>query len=88
VENAIRWHTTGRADMSLLEKILWLADYMEPSRTTPGLEEIRPLAYLDLDEALRRAMKNSLSYLEKRNSVPHPATREALAFLCRGEGNP
>ncbi len=88
VESAIRWHTTGRADMSLLEKILWLADYMEPSRTTPGLEEIRPLAYLDLDEALRRAMKNSLSYLEKRNSVPHPATREALAFLCRGEGNP
>ena len=88
VESAIRWHTTGRADMSLLEKILWLADYIEPNRTTPGLEEIRRLADRDLDEALRRAMKNSLSYLEKRGAVPHPATREALDFLCGGEVSP
>ena len=88
VEDAIRWHTTGRADMSLLEKILWLADYIEPNRTTPGVEEIRRLADSDLDEALRRAMKNSLSYLEKKGAVPHPATREALAFLCGGEVSP
>ena len=88
VESAIRWHTTGRADMSLLEKILWLADYIEPNRTTPGVEEIRRLADCDLDEALRRAMKNSLIYLEKRGAVPHPATREALAFLCGGEVSP
>lgn len=87
VESAIRWHTTGKADMSLLEKILWLADYIEPGRTTPGVEEIRRLAEIDLDDALRKALKNSLSYLEKRNAAPHPATREALAFLCRGEGS-
>ena len=88
VESAIRWHTTGRADMSLLEKIIWLADYIEPNRSLPGLEEIRTRAYRDLDEALRRAMRNNLSYLEKRGVVPHPATREALAFLSKGEVSP
>ena len=74
--------------MSLLEKILWLADYIEPNRSIPGLQEIRELAYLDLDEALRRAMRSNLSYLEKRGIEPHPATREALAFLSRGEVSP
>ena len=85
VEDAIRWHTTGRANMSLLEKIIWLADYIEPGRTTPGVEKIRRLAESDLDEALRRALKNSLRHLEEQSWTPHPATREALAFLCRGE---
>ena len=84
VEDAIRWHTTGRANMSLLEKIIWLADYIEPGRTTPGVEKIRRLAESDLDEALRRALKNSLRHLEEQSWTPHPATREALAFLCRG----
>lgn len=81
VENAVRWHTTGKADMSLLEKIIWLADYIEPNRTTPGVEEIRRLAESDLDEALRRALESSLHHLKKNSWAPHPATREALAFL-------
>ncbi len=81
VESAIRWHTTGRADMSLLEKIIWLADYIEPNRTTPGVEKVRRLAETDLDEALRRALKNSLHHLEEKGLAPHPATGEALAFL-------
>jgi nicotinate-nucleotide adenylyltransferase len=85
VENAVRWHTTGRADMSLLEKIIWLADYIEPNRVTPGVEEIRSLAESDLDEALRRALESSLRHLEENGWTPHPATREALDFLCRGE---
>ncbi|MBR3556582.1 MAG: nicotinate (nicotinamide) nucleotide adenylyltransferase [Oscillospiraceae bacterium] len=81
VESAIRWHTTGKADMSLLEKIIWLADYIEPNRTTPGVEEIRSLAESDLDEALRRALESSLRHLKENNRAPHPATREALDFL-------
>ncbi len=85
VESAIRWHTTGRADMSLLEKIIWLADYIEPNRTTPGVESVREAAYRDLNEAMRIALSNSLDYLEERSFVPHPATREALAFLQQGE---
>ena len=87
VENAIRWHTTGRADMSLLEKIIWLADYIEPNRTTPGVEDVREAAYRDLNEAMRMALENSLRYLETRGFVPHPATREALAFLQQGEAS-
>ncbi len=88
VENAVRWHTTGRADMSLLEKIIWLADYIEPNRVTPGVEEVRSLAERDLDEALRRALENSLHHLEENAWAPHPATREALAFLSGGEVDP
>jgi HD superfamily phosphohydrolase YqeK len=67
--------------MSLLEKIIWLADYIEPNRTTPGVEKVRRLAETDLDEALRRALKNSLRHLEEKGLAPHPATGEALAFL-------
>ena len=84
VESAIRWHTTGRADMSLLEKIIWLADYIEPNRRTPGVEEVREKAFDNLDDALTLALENSLRYLEEKGFAPHPATREALAFL-RGE---
>ncbi len=85
VESAIRWHTTGRADMSLLEKIVWLADYIEPNRSTPGVDAVRAAAYKNLDEALTLALEHSLEYLERKGFTPHPATREALAFLQRGE---
>ncbi len=84
VEEAIRWHTTGRAGMGLLEKVLWLADYIEPGRRTPGVEAVRALAYRDLDAALKLALEDSLRYLEQKGFAPHPATREALADL-RGE---
>ncbi len=84
VESAIRWHTTGRADMTLLEKVIWLADYIEPNRRTPGVEEVREEACRSLDGALAMALEHSLRYLEERGFAPHPATREALAFL-RGE---
>lgn len=49
---AIYWHTTGKADMTLLEKIIYLADYMEPNRRFDGVEELRKLCYEDLDRAL------------------------------------
>lgn len=81
VESAIRWHTTGRADMSLLEKIIWLADYIEPNRRTPGVDEVRMEAFRDLDKALEMALEHSLQYMEQMGFAPHPATREALAFL-------
>ena len=51
---AIRWHTSGRANMSTLEKIIYVADYMEPNRDFPGVKELRKLAYSDLDAALLR----------------------------------
>lgn len=81
VRDAIMWHTTGKADMTLLEKIIWLADYMEPTRKTEGLAEIRELAYSNLDAALCCAMENSIQYMERAGFHLHPATGEALAFL-------
>jgi len=85
VREAIRWHTTGKPDMSLLEKIIWLADYIEPTRSFQGLDELRQLAYQDLDQAVQSAMQANLLHLKDRGIMPHPATVEALAYLTRSK---
>ena len=85
VRDAIMWHTTGRREMTLLEKIIWLADYIEPNRTMDGVDKVRKKAEKDLDEALRTAMQASLDHVDKRGGKPHPATREALADLKKKE---
>lgn len=64
VLGAIRWHTTGRPDMTLLEKIVYVADYIEPQRDkAPNLGEIRKLAFIDLDRALLKILQDTLNYL-------------------------
>lgn len=64
--NAVSFHTTGRADMSRLEKIIYLADAIEPNRTYPGIEEIRELAYQNLDEACLVSIQHSIDYVNCR----------------------
>ena len=81
VRDAIRWHTTGKADMTLLEKIIYLADYIEPNRDFEGLEELRDLAYADIDAAMILGLKMSLADLAERGIVPHARSLEALAYL-------
>lgn len=62
--NAIKYHTTGRPDMSKLEKILYIADYIEPGRMhAANLKQIRKTAYEDLDRALFRILEDTLAYL-------------------------
>ena len=78
---AIRSHTTGKASMNTLEKIIYVADYMEPNRNFPGVEELRRLAYTDLDAALKLGLTMTLEMLKKQGSEISPASREALAFL-------
>lgn len=63
--NAITFHTTGRADMSNLEKIIFLADYIEPMRNFLGVEKARELAKKSLDEAMLYSLDNTLNYLIK-----------------------
>lgn len=64
--SAIRWHTTGKPGMNALEKILFIADYIEPGRRMlPGMEEIRREAFHDLDEAMYLILLNTLSYLKE-----------------------
>ncbi|MBR2122443.1 MAG: bis(5'-nucleosyl)-tetraphosphatase (symmetrical) YqeK [Lachnospiraceae bacterium] len=62
---AIRWHTTGKPDMTLLEKIIFVADYIEPGRTTPGVGPIRTLAFTDLDAAVTAILEHTLEYLKE-----------------------
>lgn len=81
VVQAIRYHTTGRADMTLLEKIIYVADYMEPNRDFPGVEKLRELAFSDLDKALHLGLTMTLEVLLKQGSEVSPESREALAWL-------
>ena len=80
IYQAIRWHTTGKPDMTTLEKIIYLADYIEPTRDFEGLEELRALAYEDLDRALALGLKMSLEDLRRRNVEAHRATVEAYLW--------
>jgi predicted HD superfamily hydrolase involved in NAD metabolism len=81
VLDAIRWHTTGRAGMSLLEKIVWLADYTEPGRQFPGVDAVRDLARRNLDQALLLALDQSIRFVLDRGWLLHPATVNARNSL-------
>ena len=83
VVSAIEHHTTGKADMSLLEKIIYVADYMEPNRDFPGVEKLRELAYKDMDAALKLGLEMTLEHLNRQGAEVSPESREALAWLNR-----
>ena len=77
VLSAIRWHTTGRRNMTPLEKVVYLADMIEPGRAAyPGLEELRTCAGEDLDEAVLLAAAQSAAYVSGRGKKLHPRTME------------
>ena len=81
VVQAIRHHTTGKADMSLLEKIIYVADYMEPNRDFPGVEELRRLAFSDIDAALKLGLEMTLEHLKHQGAEISPESRDALAWF-------
>ena len=83
VVDAIRSHTTGKADMTALEKIIYVADYMEPNRDFPGVEILRELAYTDLDKALQTGLEMTISMLRQNGQDISPESAEAIAFLQR-----
>ncbi len=76
---AIRLHTTGDADMTLLDKIVYLADMIEPSRNYDGVDTIRRAA--SLDEMMRLALSRSIWYIKEKGNPIHPATLRALNSL-------
>lgn len=73
---AIRLHTTGAAQMSLLDKIIYVADYIEPGRDIPGIEEARTIAQRNLDEAVAYETKHTLKHLIDINAPIYPKTIE------------
>ena len=83
VVSAIEHHTTGKADMNLLEKIIYVADYMEPNRNFPGVETLRELAYTDIDAALKLGLEMTLEHLKRQGAEVSPESRDALAWLNR-----
>lgn len=83
VVSAIESHTTGKANMNLLEKIVYIADYIEPNRTIPGVEELRHLAFTDMDAALKRGLEMTLEHLARQGAEVSPESQEALAWLNR-----
>ena len=85
VGSAIRSHTTGKADMNLLETIIYVADYMEPNRSFPGVEELRELAFSDLTAALKLGLEMTLEHLKEQGNEVSPESRDALAWLNRQE---
>lgn len=79
--NAVSFHTTGRVGMSLLEKIIYIADAIEPGRVYPNVEEIRKIAYEDIDKAVYKAMANTILYVEKRGNYLDEDTTKAKAYF-------
>jgi len=74
----IRWHTYGHLDMSLLSKIVYIADVIEQSRTFDGVEVIRKLAYQDLDDAILVFDDQCASHLANRKMSMHAYTKEMI----------
>ena len=81
VVSAIRSHTTGKPNMNTLEKILYVADYMEPNRDFPGVEQLRALAYSDLDKALKLGLTMTIDLLKEQGREISPESAQALAWL-------
>lgn len=81
VVSAIRSHTTGKADMNTLEKIIYVADYMEPNRNFPGVEELRQLAYSNLDKALQLGLEMTLRVLVEQGRDISPESQQAIDWL-------
>ncbi|MDO4393276.1 MAG: bis(5'-nucleosyl)-tetraphosphatase (symmetrical) YqeK [Bacillota bacterium] len=79
--NAVSYHTTGRADMSILEKIVFIADAIEPKRNYPGVDEIREKAYKDIDEAILLALGSTIKYLKAKDAYIDSDTIDAYEYL-------
>ena len=79
--NAVRFHTTGRANMSKLEKIIYVADSIEVGRDYLGVEELRTLANRDLNKSCYISIINSINFIKEKNESLHKDTLYAKAFL-------
>ncbi|NCE65634.1 nicotinate (nicotinamide) nucleotide adenylyltransferase [Pseudoflavonifractor sp. 524-17] len=81
IYEAIYWHTTGKADMTLLEQILYTADYIEPCRSFEGVDRMRALAYTDLEAAVLLGCEMSIQDMQERRQPVHRNTLEARDWL-------
>ena len=86
--HAIRVHTTGEANMGLLDKILFVADYIEPNRCeAPRLEEIRKLAFSDLDRTVAEILYDTINFLNTKSGAIDPATQITYNYYAKYRDN-
>ena len=80
--SAVRWHTTGKEDMSLFEKIIYVADLVSDDRDYPDVEEVRQLAEEDLDKTLLRGLSFTIEDNAKKHKLIHTDTVKAYNYLA------
>ena len=83
--NAIFYHTTGRPNMSNLEKLIFLSDYIELGRIGKNFEEIREIAYKDINQAIISMYENQFEYLNSKNVMIYPLSKLAYEYYKKGE---
>ena len=79
--DAVRWHTTGKEDMSVLTKIIYIADMIEPGRSFPGLEDIRKETFEDLDKGVYTGLTHSIQFLLSKNLLIDENTIKARNYF-------
>lgn len=85
--HAIESHTTGCPAMTMLEKIIYIADYIEPGRRElPNMADVRRLAFQNIDECLYRILKDSLVYLNSRKIAVDPMTQKTYDYYKKEMG--
>ncbi len=83
---AVMYHTTGHPNMSLMEKIIYIADYIEPNRKPiPEIEEIRKESFTDIDKALWHILNNTLDYLKHKNVYIEEESLLAYKYYSKGK---
>lgn len=84
--DAIYYHTIGRENMTVLDKIIYIADYIEPKRNFKGIDEVRQMAYIDLDKSVQIIMENTISFLIHNGKIIHTETVKARNYLIMHKG--
>lgn len=87
VLNAIRYHSSGRENMSALEKLIYLSDLLEDGRDFCGVRQLRKLFAKDVDECMLAALEHQLNYLEKKGGAIYSLTRRAYEYLKENYGS-
>ncbi|SHE65727.1 bis(5'-nucleosyl)-tetraphosphatase (symmetrical) YqeK [Clostridium fallax] len=85
--NAVKYHTTGNINMTTLEKIIYIADYIEPSRDFEGIERLRELTFSDLNKGVLKGLENTIKFVIDCEQLIHPLTIEARNYMLLQEKN-
>ena len=84
--SSLRWHTTGKEDMTTLEKIIYIADMIEPTRDFDGLEELRNITFNNLDDGVLAGLTHTMKFLLSKNSLMDENTVKARNYLLIHNG--